>query len=91
MQVVLVSLGPSVCLTKTHQKPAKKTLSQNYLIARMNLFLMTVYRGKTQKQKLGLLVGPPGGCDDLAFSLVGGGGGSSTARITYCWPKISTT
>ena len=50
-------------------------------------FLMTVYRDETQKEKLSLLVALPGGCDDVEFSLVGGGGGSSTARITYCWPK----
>nr|CAH0112323.1 unnamed protein product [Daphnia galeata] len=50
-------------------------------------FLMIVYRDKTQKEKLSLLVALPGGCDDVEFSLVGGGGGSSTARITYCWPK----
>ncbi len=47
-------------------------------------FLITVYRDETQKEKLSLLVALPGGCDDIEFSLVGSGGGSSSARITYC-------
>ena len=50
--------------------------------------IMTVYRDETEKEKVGILVALPGGCDDVEFSLLGGGAGSSTARITYSWPKV---
>jgi hypothetical protein len=40
-----------------------------------------------KKKNSRLLVALPGGYDNVEFSLFGGGGGSSTVRITYCFPK----
>ncbi|XP_045023141.1 uncharacterized protein LOC123467161 [Daphnia magna] len=51
--------------------------------------LMTVYRDPvTEQEKVCIVVSLPGGASDVEFSLVGSGPGSSTARITYSWPKI---
>ena len=42
----------------------------------------------TQNQRVGILITPPGGADDVEFSLLESGPGSSTARITYSWPTF---
>jgi len=52
--------------------------------------VMTVYRDHvTQNQRVGILITLPGGAEDVEFSLLGSGPGSSTARLTYSWPRIS--
>ena len=43
----------------------------------------------TNSEMLIILASLPGGVTHVEFSLVGSGPGSSTARITYNWPKIS--
>ena len=52
--------------------------------------LMEVYLDPdTNSEMLIILASLPGGVTHVEFSLVGSGPGSSTARITYNWPKIS--
>lgn len=52
--------------------------------------LMTVYTDPiTEKEKVCVIASLPGGATDVEFSVVGSGPGTSTARITYSWPKTA--
>ena len=52
--------------------------------------LIEVYEDhETQNNKVIIVASLPGGVTDVEFSLVGSGPGTSTARITYSWPKIA--
>ena len=51
--------------------------------------LATVYKDPdTQPEKVFILISLPEGSNDVEFSLVGNGPGSSTANIKYSWPQV---
>jgi hypothetical protein len=51
--------------------------------------LATVYKDPdTQPEKVFILISLPEGSNDVEFSLVGNGPGSSTANIKYSWPQM---
>ena len=51
--------------------------------------IMAVYvEPETNQEKLSIIATAPSGAENIAFSLVGSGPGSSSAQITYDWAKI---
>ena len=53
---------------------------------------MSVYQDPdSQKERLIIVASLPGGASNVEFTLVGGcsSAGTSTARITYTWPKLA--
>jgi hypothetical protein len=53
-------------------------------------FTMSIYRDpETQGQKVFLVIALPGGSTDVEFTLVGSGTGTSTAKVSFSWPKFA--
>ncbi len=91
---MLVALATAMVLYQNATRSWKVTLMTlgkfiRNLCTTNKLALMELYKDPdTHNEMIIIAVCLPGGATNVEFSLVGGGQGTSTARITYSWARI---